>query len=115
MGWLLYGATHYGIGDWDTGISLLMGGLTYLFAPWSVFVIANAIRYRRQRWWLYIVTAFIPAIFTVDIVYVIYHTIVGNPIYRDANFAASSALYFLCGAIWWFRGSLRNLMRMTHA
>lgn len=111
MGWLLYGALFYEIGDWDIGISLIMGGLTYLFAPWSVFTIANAVRYRMPRWPLRILGALVPALFTIDIVYVLYHAAVGNPIYRDANFPASSALYFLCGAIWWFRGSLRDVSR----
>lgn len=36
MLWLMYGAVSYGISDWDVGISLIMGGLTYLCAPWSV-------------------------------------------------------------------------------
>lgn len=31
MAWLLFGALTYGISDWDVGISLLMGGLTYLY------------------------------------------------------------------------------------
>ncbi|RQW82132.1 MAG: hypothetical protein EHM79_18915 [Geobacter sp.] len=30
MLWLFYGALCYEISDWDVGISLLMGGLTYL-------------------------------------------------------------------------------------
>lgn len=111
MAWLLYGATHYEIGDWDVGISLIMGVLTYLFAPWTVFTIANALRYRRPRWPLRIVGALVPALFTVDTVYVLYHTLAGNPIYREANFPASASLYFLCGAIWWYRGSLSDPLR----
>ena len=111
MGWLIYGALFYNIGDWDIGISLIMGGLIYLFAPWTVFTIANALRYRMRLWPLRILGTLAPALFTIDTVYVLYHTWQGNPIYRDANFPASTALYFLCGALWWFRGSLRELLR----
>jgi len=111
MAWLLYGATHYEIGDWDVGVSLIMGVLTYLFAPWTVFTIANAVRYRRPRWWLHVAGALTPALFTVDTAYVLYHTLAGNPIYREANFPASASLYFLCGALWWYRGGLKDPWR----
>ena len=35
MAWLLYGALTYGIADWDVGISIAMGGLTYLLASFK--------------------------------------------------------------------------------
>ena len=111
MAWLLYGATHYVIGDWDVGISLIMGVLTYLFAPWTVFTIANAVLFRAPYWWLRIAGALVPAVFTVDTVYMLYHTLAGNPIYREANFPASMALYCLCGALWWYRGALADPFR----
>ena len=34
----------------------------------------------------------------------------GNDMYRAANLAASSALYFLAGTLWLYRGSLRDLL-----
>lgn len=36
MAWLLYGALAHDFADWDVGISLLMGGLTFLCAPWTL-------------------------------------------------------------------------------
>lgn len=33
---LVAGSYYYEFQDWDVGISLLMGVLAYLFAPWSV-------------------------------------------------------------------------------
>lgn len=111
MGWLFYGALHYDIGDWDIGISIVMGGLTYLLAPWSVFVIGSALRYRPRWWWTHVLLALAAAVLIVDISYVIYHTAVGNPMYRVANFRASIALYFLAGMLWLYRGSLRDLAR----
>jgi hypothetical protein len=111
MAWLLYGATHYNIGDWDVGVSIVMGGLTYLFAPWSVFLIGSALRYRPHWWWVHILLAVMAAILVADTSYVMYHTLAGNPIYRDANFRASIALYFLAGTIWLYRGSISDLLR----
>ena len=101
---------EYGISDWDVGISLIMGGLTYLCAPWSVRSILTAVRYRSGSWILRIGMALSVAWVVVDGVYVLYHTAMGNQMFRIENFYASSALYFLGGAIWLYRGSLRELL-----
>lgn len=110
IAWLIYGAFNYGISDWDVGISVLMGGLTYLCAPWSVWVILHSLRYRQGYWLLWIVAALAVALFVIDGDYVLYHTIVGNQMLRRENFYASSALYFLAGTIWLYRGSLRDFL-----
>jgi len=110
MSWLLYGALFYGISDWDIGISVIMGGFTYLCAPWSFSVIFNAARYRPRGWPLHIVAAFLPALFAVDWAYWLYHTAMGNAMLRWENFKVSSALYFICGSIWYYKGSLRDLI-----
>ncbi len=110
MGWLLYGALNYGIGDWDVGVTLIMGGLTYLLAPWSVYTIICALRYRPCYWYFHVLLVLIVGLFVVDWVYMLYHTLMGNPIYREANFYASAPLYFLAGTVWLYRGSLQMLL-----
>jgi len=115
MAWLLYGARSYGISDWDVGISLIMGGLTYLCAPWSVRVTLHCLRYRPRFWGLWIAAALFVAWIVVDGVYVLYHTVMGNPMLRVENFYASSALYFLAGAIWLYSGSLRDFLSNVRA
>ena len=110
MGWLFFGALNYGISDWDVGISILMGGLTYLCAPWSVGTILAAVRQRPPGWALRIVTALFVAWIVVDGIYVLYHTLMGNEMFRIENFYASSALYLLAGSIWLYRGSLREFL-----
>ncbi len=110
MGWLFYGAEAYGISDWDIGISLIMGGLTYVFAPWSLSIILNAARYRPHGWPLHVIAALLPAMFAVDWSYWLYHSAMGNRMLRWENFKVSSALYFICGSIWYYRGSLRDLV-----
>jgi hypothetical protein len=109
MSWLIYGALFYGISDWDVGVSLIMGGLTYLCAPWSLHVIINAARYRPRGWPLHVIAAFLPALFAVDWAYWLYHKAMGNEMLRWENFKVSSALYFICGAIWYYKGSLRDI------
>jgi len=110
MAWLLYGALNYGIADWDVGISVLMGGLTYVFAPWSVRSILTSIRNGQRDSILRIGLALFVAWCVVDGVYVLYHTAAGNQMYRIENFYASSALYFLAGSIWLYRGSVREFV-----
>ena len=115
MAWLLYGARSYGISDWDVGISLIMGGLTYLCAPWSVRVTLHCLRYRPRFWGFWIIAALFVAWIVVDGVYVFYHTAMGNQMLRLENFYASSALYFLAGAIWLYSGSLRDFLSNVRA
>lgn len=109
MLWLLYGALCYDISDWDVGVSIIMGGLTYLCAPWSVTTIYGSIRARPKAWPLRTLAAFVPAMLAVDWVYWVYHTALGNRMLRWENFKVSMALYFLCGILWCYRGSPRDL------
>ena len=110
MSWLLYGALFYKVQDWDVGVTLLMGCLTYLLAPWSVFVVYSAVRQRPKYWYYHIIFALIAWLFVVDWVYMLYHTIVGNQTFREANFFASTPLYFMAGIVWLYRGSLKELL-----
>ena len=115
MAWLLYGALNYAIADWDVGISLLMGGLAYVLAPWSVRLLVQAVRERDGDSPRKVMLALLAAWLVVDGVYVTYHTLLGNRMFREDNFYASSALYFLAGFIWLYRGSLKELLRTARA
>lgn len=108
MTWLFFGALTYEIADWDVGVSIVMGVLTYLCAPWSVYVLGSAFRFRPRFWWLHALAALAIAVLVVDVSYLLYHSAVRNPVYRDANFRASMPLYFLAGTIWLYRGTVRS-------
>ena len=110
MALLFYGALNYGISDWDVGVTIIMGVLTYLIAPWSVYIILSAIRYRPKFWYLHVFTALIAALFVVDWASMLYHSLVGNQTLREANLYASMPLYFLAGLFWLYRGSLKELI-----
>jgi len=101
---LIAGSFYYQAPDWDVPISLIMAILAYLTAPWSLRVVLE----RRWRHWPAMLFA---TWFTVDGSYWIYWRF-KNPValdlMREANFPASLALYGLCGAIWLYRGSLRE-------
>lgn len=111
MSWLLYGALFYEVQDWDVGVTLMMGGLTYLLAPWSVYIIFYAIRYRQKNWYLHIIAALVAWLLVVDWSYILYHTIMKNQTFREDNFYASTPLYFMAGIIWSYRGSLKDMLR----
>ena len=104
LSFLIGGSYYYRFEDWDVGISLLMGIMTYLFAPWSVRMLVL------QQWrWLPVVL-FLYWL-TVDGAYVAYNEYFGHWYVREANFYASSCLYWLCGFIWLHDGPLRELFR----
>ena len=109
MGCLLYGALVFDVADWDVGVTFLMGGLTYLMAPWSVTIIVSAVRYRPRYWPLHILAALLVGLFVVDWVYMTYHEWAGNQTFREANFYASSPLYLMAGVVWLYRGSMRDM------
>jgi len=106
---LLYGALFYSIPDWDVGVTLLMGVPTYLCAPWCVNTLQSAVRYQPPGWWWKIPVALGLAYVIVDPVYWVYHSLAGNPTFREENFKVSYPLFFLAGFAWWYCGSLREL------
>ncbi len=110
MALLFYGALNYHISDWDVGITIIMGCLTYLMAPWSVYIILSALRYRPKLWYVHIVCALLVGLFVVDWVYMLYHNLMGNQTLRDANFYASTPLYYMAGAFWLYRGSVKEFI-----
>jgi len=117
MALLLYGAVTFKIADWDVGITLIMGSLTYATAPWSVATLMDAVRYRSNGWLVRIVVALAIAWFVVDGAYWLYHTAVGNVMYREDNLLVSSIIYFMAGLFWLYRGTLKefvaNLARLA--
>ena len=102
---LILGSFYYEAPDWDIPISLIMAALAYLAAPWSLRVLIE----RQWRHWPLMLFA---TWFTIDGSYWIYWHF-KNPValemMRDANFFASLSLYGMCGVVWLYRGSLRQL------
>jgi len=102
---LILGSFYYQAPDWDFPISLLMAILAYLASPWSLRVILE----RRWRLWPAMLFA---TWFTVDGSYWLYwhfNDPAALELMRDANFPASLSLYGMCGLVWLYRGSLRQL------
>ncbi len=103
---LVAGSVHYRAPDWDMPISLIMAGLAYLTAPWSLRILLE------RRWKLWPAMLF-ATWFSVDGCYWIYwhyrHP-AALDMMRSANFPASLSLYGLCGLLWLYRGSLREFV-----
>jgi hypothetical protein len=102
---MLIGASYRLAPDWDIPISLIMPTLTYLTAPWSIRVLMSL------RWTLW-PGALFAVWFTVDGCYWLYWHLV-NPAaleaMRSSNWPVSFPLYFFCGMLWLYRGSLKDL------
>jgi len=90
---LIFGADYYQFPDWDVGISLIMGTLTYLTAPFFI----HSVIYRNN-----LILATFLLWFTVDGSYVLYNSLLGHEYFRLENFYASICLYLLAGMIWYF-------------
>lgn len=110
MALLLYGALNFHIGDWDVGVTLLMGTLTYALAPSGARAFARALRERSARAAVDLLAAVVLAWFVIDGVYLAWHLSVGNPIYREDNAMASTPIYGMAGLFWLYRGSVRELL-----
>lgn len=103
---LLLGAFLTPAMDWDVPISFIMAGCTYLTAPCSL-------RALLERHWRHLPLALLSTWFSVDGCYALYWHFkdpAALEAMRSANAPASLALYGLCGMIWLYRGSLRELM-----
>jgi hypothetical protein len=103
---LVAGSFYYEAPDWDIPISFIMAILAYLTAPWSLRVIME----RRWRLWPAMLFA---TWFTVDGCYWLYWRFkdpIALEMMREANFLASLVLYGMCGVIWLYRGSLREML-----
>jgi len=103
---LIVGAIYDQAIDWDIPISLIMATCAYFTAPWSMRVLL-------ERRWRQFPLMLLATWFSVDGCYWLYWRETKPAvleIMRSANFPASLALYGLCGAIWLYRGSLRELL-----
>lgn len=110
MLFLFWGALNLGIVDWDIGISIVMGSLTYLCAPWCVRIILYCLLHRPRLGLLWTATALALSWLVVDGSYFFYHTAVGNIMLRKDNFFISLPSYFILGFIWLYAGTLRDLL-----
>lgn len=115
MALLLCGAVFLHVGDWDVGVTLIMGTLTYVTAPSVVRTLARAARERPPGWPLAALVALAVAWLVIDGDYMLYHTLAGNPTYREDNARASTPIYFMAGVFWLYRGSLADLVRDLRA
>ncbi len=91
--------------DWDIPVSFLMAICAYLFAPWSLWVMLT-------RQWRQFPLMLLATWFTVDGGYAAYwywRDPQALALMRDANFPASLSLYGICGLLWLYPGSLRQL------
>jgi len=103
---LIAGAFYFEAPDWDIWISLIMAVLAYLTAPWSMRVLLE------RKWKMFPLMLFLTWL-TVDGCYWIYWRSVDPSaleMMRKANFPASLSLYWMCGLVWYYRGTMRQFV-----
>ena len=101
---LIIGSFYYQAPDWDIPVSIIMATFTYLTAGWSMRVIL----FRQWRDWPLML------FFTwwcVDGSYALYWAVVDPAalaLMREANWPASLSLFWMCGLLWAWNGSVRE-------
>ena len=104
---LVIGSYLYPAPDWDISISFIMAFFAYITAPWSMRVLI-------KRQWKNIPLMLLFTWFTVDGCYWLYWHF-KNPqaleLMREANFLASLSLYGTCGLVWYYQGTITELLQ----
>lgn len=105
IGLLIAGSVYTPAPDWDIPVSFIMAACAYLTAPCSL-------RALLERNWRQFPVAIVCTWFSVDGCYAIYWHFrdpVALDFMRTANAPASLSLYAMCGVVWLYRGTLREL------
>jgi cell shape-determining protein MreD len=93
IAWLIWGTYYYQLSDWDLGVSLVMGFLTYFLAPVSARIIW-------ERNWSQFPLAVFYGWLCVDGSYWLWHTLAGNEMLRADQWQTSLCLFLICGFLW---------------
>lgn len=102
MAWLVWGAYYYQYADWDLGVSIVMGVLTYFLAPVSVRIVW-------ERNWIQLPLAIFFGWLCVDGSYVAWHALAGNEMLREDQWQTSLCLFLICGFLWLPRTSVATI------
>lgn len=103
---LIVGSFYYPAPDWDIPISIIMALFAYLTASWSMRAIV-------ERQWKKFPLVLFYTWFTVDGCYWLYWHFKDPQalaLMRDVNFFASLSLYWMCGLVWYYQGSLKEFI-----
>lgn len=108
---LVAGRYYYQAPDWDIPISLIMALVSYATASWSMHVIVER---QWKKWPLMLFMTW----FSVDGCYWLYwrwQDPVALEMMREANAPASLSLYWMCGLVWYFRGTAQEYIGVIRA
>lgn len=104
---LVIGSFYFQAPDWDIPISVIMAAFAYFTASWSMRVIIER-RLKKIPLMLFYTW------FSIDGCYWLYWHF-KDPValaqMREANFLASLSLYFMCGLVWYYQGTLKEFIK----
>ena len=108
---LIVGQFYYQAPDWDIPISLIMALVAYVSASWTMHVMVER---QWRKWPLMLFVTW----FAVDGCYWLYwrwQDPAALEMMREANAPASLCLYWMCGLVWYYRGTARDFAKMVRA
>lgn len=107
LGLLIVGSYLIPAPDWDIPISIIMASFTFLTAGWSM----HAMMERRWRDWPLMIFL---TWWCIDGCYALYWSFVDPEalaFMREVNWPASLSLYWMCGLVWYWNGTLMELFQ----
>lgn len=108
---LIVGRFYYQAPDWDIPISLIMALVAYVSASWSMHVMVER---QWKKWPLMLFVTW----FAVDGCYWLYwrwQDPIALEMMREANAPASLCLYWMCGLVWYYRGTAMGFAKMLRS
>jgi hypothetical protein len=115
MAILIYGSYYYSQLDWDVPISIIMGVLAYVWAPWCVGALIFAFKQRPRNWYMPVVKSLAVAYFCASGTWALYNILrLGWETTRYiyiGNQNASLLLFVMAGIFWQYEGSLKDMFR----
>lgn len=103
---LIFGSFYSHLPDWDIPISIISALATYFTASWCMHVIIE------RQWKNFPLMLFFLWLSTDGCYWIYWHF--QNPevlvFFRELNFYVSLSLYAMCGIVWYYRGSVKQLI-----
>ena len=112
-GYYIWGAYYYRCPTWDVPVSLIMSGLTYVFAPWTVKSTLYAIQMRPKHWQRNLLVCAIITYACASGSYELYnwwHLGYHPPPTYWVNLYYSTLMFIGAGVFWKFDGTFSQLL-----
>lgn len=113
LAYYIWGAYHYQCPTWDIPVSIIMGLLTFIFAPWTVNSIYYLVKHKPTKWLIKLILCGMIIYACASGSYELYNW--WNLGYHPpptywVNLYYSSLMFLAAGMVWRFEGTFKDLV-----